>query len=176
MSYSASWLLFPNFRGLMDSPDPSQAAVPLSAGRTNWILWRSLRSGCDRLLPSPVNRKARKRGVEPRLIQDAGCAPGLPAHNAVPERGVINTRGQGRAPANNREREDGKGWRGRAVCAAGPRPPCRVVTQQRSSAPGGLGGAIGLCNRVVGVVGWWVIPELHSDPPISRAALVSFQG
>lgn len=103
---------FPNFGIVMDWLDPPRAAVALSAGRINRILRRSPRSGRHRLLPSPVNRKARKQGVEQWLIQDAGCAPGLPAHNAGPERGIINTRGQGRAPANNREREDGKGQRG----------------------------------------------------------------
>lgn len=92
--------------------------VLLSSGRMNRVLWRSPRTGQDRLLLSPVNRKARKRGVKPRLIQDVGSAPGLPAHNAVPERGIINTRGQGRALVNNRERG---GWK---------RPQCRAVTQR----------------------------------------------
>lgn len=148
----------------MDSPDPSQATVPLFTGRINRISRTSLRSDQDQLLPSSVNRKARKRGVEPRLIQDAGCAPGLPAHNAAPERGIINTRGQGQAPANNREWEDGKGRRRRAARAAGPRLPCRAVTQRCSLGPKGLGGAIGLCGAV-GVAGWWVFPEPHGDAP-----------
>lgn len=155
-AHPGSTHLFPNFGGLMDSPDPSRGAVPLSAGRINRILQRSPRSGQDRLLPSPVNRKARKREVEPRLIQDAGCAPGLPAHNAAPERGIINTQGQGRAPANNREREDGKGRRGRAARAMGPRPPCRVVTQAMQLGSRGFEGCSrplqgGGCCGVLGV-------------------------
>lgn len=57
-----------NFRELKCFPEPS-----LSTGRILRALRKQLRSGQGWILLSPVNRKARKRGVEPRLIQDVGC-------------------------------------------------------------------------------------------------------
>lgn len=67
---------------------------------------RQLRSGQGWLLLSPVNRKARKRGVEPQLIQDVGCT------QCCAERGGYKYMGSGPGPVNNRDREQGRGQQG----------------------------------------------------------------
>lgn len=122
----------------MDSLDPSQATVCVPAGRRTRIVWRSPRRGRAWLRPSAVNRKARKRGAEPGSSR-------APAHNAGPERGIINTRGQGRAA--------GTMGRGRVEKAAGDEHRTKATLWGGDAAqPLGFGGAAGP-RRVLGLVG-----------------------
>lgn len=73
--------------------DPSQGTEHVPAGRRGWKEQQNCaevsEEGPGWLHPSAVNRKG-GNGSGARLI------PGQ-AHNAGPERGIINTRGQGRA-------------------------------------------------------------------------------
>lgn len=100
-SISLSTYPSPDFRELKCCPEPS-----LSTGKIERVLRRQLRSGQGRLLLSPVNRKVRKRGVEPQLIQDVGCT------QCCAGKGGYKYTGSGLGSVNNRDREGGRGRQG----------------------------------------------------------------